>query len=305
MEIDVYIDVLWVVNFMLDYLLLWLTAVFTKAYYRQWRVCAGAAAGATYAVGIFFAPLAFLYGLAGKLLLSALMVWIALGFRTPKRYLRVLCVFYACSFSLSGACIALFTFTNLAARVGGIWSNGVFYINLPLFVLLLSAVLVYAILRTAFFFMQKRQLRGSLIKTLFVIHNGRIAKLRALLDTGNTVREPSSGCGVVLAEWDKIKHLFEDEITGTPFTAIPYSTIGGGGTLLGFRPDELYLSERGQHPLPELYIGIVNKKIDRAGEYHAVLPDIPLQDEWPVCRPHPAKRNKKPGGQLPTGTSCS
>lgn len=276
MQVDIYVDVLFVVNLLMNYVLLWFTGVFTRSYYKAWRLLLGGAAGALYAVGIFFVPLAFVYGLLGKVAMSAAMVVIAFGFRYPKRLLRILGVFYACTFTLSGIGFALFYFSDVGYRLGAVLSNGVYYVDIPVYTLLSIAVFAYLVLHAAFFFTRRRQSHGSLIKTLCIVHNGRTAKLRALLDTGNLARDPATGNAVVMAEWDKLRHLFDGKgpEADASFTLIPYDTIAGGGALMAFVPDALYLIEGKPVPLEGLSVGIVSRTLDKNKEYHAILPDV-------------------------------
>ncbi len=285
MIVDVYVDVLFVVNLLMDYIVLWFTAVLTKTPRREWRLWLSAALGAAYAVGIFFVPLSFLYGLLAKVAVSALLVWAAFGFGMPKRFLRLLCVFYACTFTLAGVGMALFYFTDVGAKIGAVVSNGVFYMNLPMYLLLLIAGVAYGVLQVAFSYTRRRAARGRRILPLAILRGGRSVQVRALVDTGNLLTEPKTGWGVVLVEWERLRPLFPDGMggPGDGFALIPYTTIAEGeGAVVGFVPDGLILAEKKPVPLTGLYVGILNKTLDKLGEYHAILPALPEEEHLDV-----------------------
>ena len=77
MEIKIYVDVLWLVNFILNYLLLWMTGLLLRQPRLTLRLACAASFGALYAVCIFFLPVSVLYTIPGKAAVGMLMTAIA------------------------------------------------------------------------------------------------------------------------------------------------------------------------------------------------------------------------------------
>jgi stage II sporulation protein GA (sporulation sigma-E factor processing peptidase) len=126
----------------------------------------------------------------------------------------------------------------------------------------------------------------------FKIHlRDEIAELNALVDTGNSLIDPISQNPVIIAEFDKIKHLLpqpvaalfddnsQDDLAAvaagfargglnTRIRMIPYSAIGKSGVILGFRPDKIEVSDK---ETKDVIIGICDFALSNDGEYHALM----------------------------------
>ena len=94
---------------------------------------------------------------------------------------------------------------------------------------------------------------------LTLVCGDRQVELRALRDTGNRLREPISGEGTVIADEAALLPLLKPEqrlslarsagkpaaerllSLGPGFRLLPYRTLDGGGLLLAFRPERVYM----------------------------------------------------------------
>jgi len=84
---------------------------------------------------------------------------------------------------------------------------------------------------------------------------GRQIKFRALIDTGNRLREPLSGLPVIVAE----EHLLGEILqSGRPkMRTVRFGGVGGNGLLSCFKPDRLYISfGKGRSLAPDALIGV-------------------------------------------------
>lgn len=92
---------------------------------------------------------------------------------------------------------------------------------------------------------------------------GRSIRFRALIDTGNRLREPVSGLPVLIAESSLLKELLStDNAENAPFRRISFGGLGGGGTVDCFHPDHVWI-QRGEQliPAPEIWVAIYPGKI--------------------------------------------
>ena len=76
MKTVVYIDSLFLLNFIINMIILKLTDVFSSSRTKTFRICLASSVGALYAVCMFFPKISFLYILPFKMLVSVFIVYI-------------------------------------------------------------------------------------------------------------------------------------------------------------------------------------------------------------------------------------
>ena len=251
----VYIDVLFLINLIVNYVMLIVTAKICAAPVNRLRVLGGAAAGALYAVAAVLPAVDFLENPLVKIAVGILMALTAFG--GQPRFLRVTLVFFAVSAAFGGIVMA-------ASYFGGGSVYGGLFTSANLRILTVSFVVGYAVLTLVF--RRAARHKGGTVVPVTVRHDGREVVFRALRDTGNALSDPMSGRPVMVAGIAELGPLFSPNIAGTlsglgqkgaavileelserseraiRFQLIPYSAVGvSGGMLLAFRPDEIVL----------------------------------------------------------------
>lgn len=255
----VYADVLWLINFLLDGVLLWATARFAGVAVRGWRLGLAAALGAVYGVGLLFAALAPLYVMPLPLLLPPLMLLVAFGRMRPGRFAWLLLCFFLLAALMAGAALAVRLL--LAGSLVGVSAGWL--------VPCVLAAAVPALLSVGYV---RRCIRQSGLAVLACITlDGRKVQVRCFLDSGNTLREPVGGRPVLIVELPVLLPLLPGDfyaelahgllrqaagddsfrpyqlllkIQGLPFgrhlTLLPYAGVEGAGRLgLGLLPDDV------------------------------------------------------------------
>jgi stage II sporulation protein GA (sporulation sigma-E factor processing peptidase) len=119
--LTVYLDVIWVLNFLFDSLLLYLTAIFLKRSIRIWRLLAGGFIGSVIIL-LSFTPLNTISGNpVSKLLCSVLMILAVFGYKRWHFFVRALLTLYFSTFLIGGALIGAHYFiqydSNLTTSV--------------------------------------------------------------------------------------------------------------------------------------------------------------------------------------------
>lgn len=296
----IYIDVLFTVNLLINYILLWTTSKISRTKTSVVRLFIGACVGAVYAVVMFFPAFQIYYTLIAKLLFSMLLIAITYNIEKVRAFLKVLGIFYIVSFTFGGAALGLFYFTNIGASIGAILSNGVIYFNLPWKTLLLSCVIAYIVISITWKLIGIKINKENLYIPLSIMFDNKSICINALLDTGNSLYEPISNLPVIIVEFQAIKGLLPQEIQKifnecsendlglitsimsnsdwvSRFRLIPFSSLGKeNGMLIGFKPDEIEILEGPEKKdLKDIIIGIYNKKLSKSEEYRALLhPEI-------------------------------
>jgi len=290
----IYIDVLFAVNLIVNYLLLKISSIFTGVKFNSIRVTLASVIGAVYAILVFFPDFTVIHSTIYKLLISLLINAIAFPFYSIRSYIKALLVFYCVSFGFGGCVLGVFYFTNVGAKLGAVYSNGILYFNLPWTILALSGALFYAIIKI-FYIISKRNLnKKNLRKKVLLHYKNKTAEITALLDTGNSLIDPISLSPVIIAEYNSLKNLFSGEIQnildridddniewiiksvcdkGLSLRLIPFSSIGKeNGMLLGFVPDkaEIY-DDCGIRVLGKCVIALCKNSLSKDKSYRALL----------------------------------
>lgn len=246
----VYLDELFVLNAAVNYLLLAGSARIGGGRLCRLRLGLAAALGGAYAAAALVPELAFLRTVSMQAVLATLMLLTAFGAR--RRTLRLGLLFVLLALTLGGL---VFLGTQALGAELLLLPGGAYYPVSMTGLLLLAAgsyLLVYMLLSRA------AEHGGGEIETLTLELNGRSAQIRALRDTGNTLRDPITNERILVVEPETARQL----LPGTPLDAqrlaqadvllselagvyptlrprlIPYRTVGtAGGFLLAVRCD--------------------------------------------------------------------
>ncbi len=290
----VYVDVLFVVNLLINYILLKASAILSKAKANRYRMLLGAFLGACYAVLIFFPDFSVIYSMLFKMLVSMLIVASSFAFYSIKGYIRTLFIFYMVSFGFGGCVLGVFYFSDVGAKLGAIYSNGVLYFNLPWTVLATAGLLFYFATKIFSYFSGKSLKIGSLRKKLYISFENNTAEVTALMDTGNSLVDPLTLTPVIVAEYKHLKNLFSEDVRlsldqlesgnitwiisdivqkGIPARLIPFTSLGkSNGMLIGFVPDKAEIHDScGVRVLDKCVVGIYSKSLSKDRSYGALL----------------------------------
>ena len=198
----VYIDALFLLNFVVDYLLLLCAGRLAGEVLHRGRLALGAALAGAYAGAVFLPGMGFLLHPLCKL--AAAVLALLIGYGGSRRLLRVTLVFFAVSAAFAGGILAL----ELLGGRGLTLENGVFSSAMDLRLILLSAAGCYVVI-TLLFQRSARHTaaRQELVPAVLTLDGRRVA-LTALVDTGNTLTDPATGRPVMVAEGEKVAGLF-------------------------------------------------------------------------------------------------
>lgn len=198
----VYIDSLFLLNFVVDYLLLLCAGRLAGEVLHRGRLALGAALGAAYAAAVFFPGMGFLLHPLCKL--GAAVLALLIGYGGSRHLLRVTLVFFAVSAAFGGGIFALELLGGRSLTL----KNGIFYSAMDLRLILLSAAACYVVI--TFLFQRAARhsaVRRELVPVILTLAGRRVA-LTALVDTGNTLTDPATNRPVMVAEGEKLAGLF-------------------------------------------------------------------------------------------------
>ena len=260
MEVQVYADLLFLINAGMDGLCLILTGRLLHRRTTLWRVLLSAAVGGIYAVLSLFPTMSHPVSLLADMGVCFLMCAIVFcgknagGFR---RYLLSVLVYFLLSMALGGVMTALYSLWN---RLGltellpkeeeglGTWL-------FTALALLGGGITLWG----GRLFRRSASIRECAVT---VEVDGRTVVLQGLVDTGNLLRDPLGGRAVICVQQEKLYTILSDSLQSaledpTAMTAlsglqnpkdarrirlIPADTATGGQLMAGIMPDRVVLS---------------------------------------------------------------
>lgn len=274
MEKKVYVDVLLVINYIVNILLIQCTAKLTGQAPKRRRIVAAAFFGSVSALTIFLPYGGRMIELLVRLGLAGIIVRIAFPFYSIRTVAKQIFVFFAVSFFFSGVMLALWM---SVAPNGMVYYNGIVYFDISSLALIVATAIAYLLLSLLNRFARAGRIHTA-VYTAEITYAGKTASVRALVDTGNSLYEPFSDIPVMVCRLDKISDLLpkglakEMETKGYlhtnfdaysfPVRLIPYRNVSGDSMIPAFRPDSLTITkERKAYSIERVYIGISSQKI--------------------------------------------
>ncbi len=253
---EVYVDLYFLVNFSMDLLCLLMSGSLLHRRITRPRAAIAAAVGGVYAV------VALLFGAQGILGLlcdlAAAVVICTVAFYVKRTtllsLLRISAVFALTSMILGGVMTALYSGLNrLDLPFESMQGDGLSVWTFAL----LTAVAGVATLRGGRLMGLSRKTKSATVHvTLF----GRQVTLRAMVDTGNLLRDPVSGRAVIVCDYNAVSKILPPALAsayrGGDFTAclasyefatrlrpVPTKTAAGESMLFAIVPDSLTVTE--------------------------------------------------------------
>lgn len=257
----VYGDLLFIMNFLMDFTLLYAVARFGNFRVTILPLLAASLIGAIYGLAAIYPDLQGLNGMFCKTLASLGIVKIAFWSCSGRKYLRAVVYFYLLSFVMAGAAMGITWFFNSNGWSGNIMSFTAMALGFAALVALLLS-------RWGLSYVKGNLRRNEGSEDIEICLGDKVVRVNALLDTGNELLDPVTRSPVAVVEFEAVKPLlpldfadafalrgsrdlagilgeFIDAPIGKRLRLIPFSSIGKrNGMLVGLRPDYLRLPQR-------------------------------------------------------------
>lgn len=290
----VYVDVLLLLNFCMDFLLLWAAGRFLRRSTPLWRLLLGAVLGSAYASAMVLGLPGWLWSLPAAVAFSLLMLLAAYTYDGHRSFLRLTGVFYLISCAAGGAALAAAGELQQRQLPGG-WTT------VRWLALLMALPVVLIVSRRGYAAARRAWRRENFRARLLIQAAGRRASLTALIDTGNDLSDPLSGLPVVVADYRSLAPLLPERLRQAWNAApeqpervlqrlsdaadtdgwlrrlrlVPFSSIGRrSGLLLGFRADLVVLEQDGRRVSGQAVVALSRGGISGGGYQAVVNPDL-------------------------------
>ncbi|MBO5416794.1 MAG: sigma-E processing peptidase SpoIIGA [Clostridia bacterium] len=250
----VYVDLLFLINFSMDFLCFFLCAKLLGRKLSLGRALLASALGGIYANAALFMSLGRILSLLIDIIFCAVMCAVAFYKRGKARSLPLyILVYFAISMALGGFMTAIFNLLNradLPLEQGS--SDG---ISVWMFALLAALSALITLFGGRFF----RKKAGQKNAEIEISYRGKSVRLRGMSDSGNLLREPISGKPCIIADIGALEPIIPRKITiaarkknvsalgdmmredAKNIRIVPIKTAGGEGALLAVRADKITL----------------------------------------------------------------
>lgn len=288
----IYIDVVLIENLIMNYIILFSTALILKTKIKHIRLISGSILGAIYSVVAYMSILEIYSSMILKIILSIIIVYIAFNPQNAKQMCKYILIFYLTSFVFGGAAFALI---YIIKPQDILMKNGLFLGTYPLKTVMLGAIIAFIVITTAFTIVKSKISKKDMYCDIEIKLDNKEIKTKAMIDTGNMLKEPITNTPVVVVEHTLLYDCIPKEILNnlenilggdfekipedirikyiSRLKLIPFSSLGKqNGMLLGIKPEYIkIIEEEKQEKKDNVIIGIYNKSLTKRGEYRALI----------------------------------
>ena len=244
----VYGEILFLENAVSGAVILLLTGKLRGCSPGKWKIVLGAAMCGAYAF-ILFAEINWSLAMLSKLLFSLAVVQMVYRPVTYVAAVKATIVFYIVSFLTGGITIAIM----YMFKIPGITANGSIYLQEITSLQVAAGLIVSYILGSWLADLLREKAQKEAVIKEVTIHIGVHSWIaRALVDTGNSLREPVTGYPVAVVS-ERLGAKIKEKLAEERICVIPYKSVGGKGLLYGVRPD--YIEVTGE-PAANVILGI-------------------------------------------------
>ncbi len=279
----------------MNYIILFATLIIVKSKVRcqQLRLIASSAIGSLYAIIVYLKILPIYSNIFAKIVLSIIMVYTAFKPKGIKKLLKQLLIFYLVSFIFGGCTFALIYFIK---PENAKMNNGVFVGTYPIKVAVIAGTIAFIITQIAFKINKSKLDSKNSIINVEIFDKGKVHTVRALLDSGNMLKDPISNMPVIIVEKEELSKIipekflnYIEKILGgdeeneyiceelkkylSKIRMVPFMSIGKeNGMLIGIRVDRVKIkTEDIDIEKNNIIVGIYNKKLTKDNKYNALI----------------------------------
>lgn len=239
MVVCFYADLYWILNFIMNLFLLYITAYLRHETVSRKRLVISSAFFAILSVVITYISNCVSWMPEGIMAVAeiSLIVWCAYGPKSLRQFFLDFITFLSLS-ALTAGMLFMLKELFFGRNFGwGITKSTDF----SLIFLVTSIVMLFLLFKYLRFSILEQNLKRRSIVNATLIHHGKKREIKALYDTGNHLISPYTGEPVVIISRE-LSDCLDVENNANPLI-IPYHSIGGDGILKAYRLDIMRLQD--------------------------------------------------------------
>ena len=292
MKITIYIDIIFLENLIMNSIILYATAIILKIKPKIIRIILASAIGSIYAIIIYVTQITIYTSVISKAILAVVLIYVAFNPQNIKKMWKQVAIFYLTSFVFGGVTLYLIYYIKPQEIL---IKNGLFVGEYILKVIILGAIVAFIMIKNSLKIIKTKISSNDMYCNIKLKLDKNIIETKAMIDTGNFVKEPITNTPVVIVEStllegvlpNKILNNLENILSGdlsqisiemqekyiSKLRCIPFSSLGKqNGMLLGIRADEIQIEIEDERKISNnVIIGIYDKSLTKRGEYRALI----------------------------------
>ena len=288
----IYIDIIFIENIIMNTIILYATAIILKQKVKIIRLIISAVIGSIYSILMYITKLNIYSSIISKFILSVVMAYVAFKPNDVKKIFKQIIIFYLTSFVFGGVALNLIYFLrpeNINIR------NGLFTGEYALKVIMLGSIMAFIIIKISIKIIKTKFNTKDMYCYIKLKINEKQIETKAMIDTGNLVKEPITNTPVVIVEKSLLEGIIPKEILKNlenilcgnlenlpqdiqdeylpKLRCIPFSSLGKeNGMLVGIKISEIVVkSEDDEKKTSNIIIGIYERSLTKKGEYRALV----------------------------------
>lgn len=291
-KITIYLDIIFLENVIMNSIILYAAAIILKIKTKFIRIFISSIIGSIYAIILYITNLKIYTSIISKILLSIIMVYVAYNPQNVKKLWKQILIFYLTSFVFGGVSLYLI---YVIKPQDILIENGMFIGEYVLKVIMLAAIVAYLVIKISLKIIKtKISPKDMYCKIKFKL-NGKEVETKAMIDTGNLVKEPITNTPVIIVESSLLYDVLPKEILNNldnilggnldeipeeiqneyiaKLRCIPFTSLGKqNGMLVGIKVEEVEIENEEESKLSNnVIIGIYDKSLTKRGEYRALV----------------------------------
>ena len=280
----IYLDIIFFENLFMNYIILFATETILKSQFKIIRTFLSSLIGSVYAVLTYVTDMEIYSSILLKIILS---MSIAFNSKNLKSFFKQLIIFYLTSFTFGGVAFAFVYFVN---PQNILFEKGVLITTYPIKIILVAGIIGFLIITTAFKNIKGKLRKKDMFCNIKIIINSKSVYVKAIIDTGNFLKEPITQTPVVVVQKNVLKGVIpsyileniEDIINGksvnlyeyiSKIRIIPFTSLGKeNGVLLGIKADKILVEAEDKYiDINNVIIGIYDGILEKNKRYMALL----------------------------------
>ena len=299
-----YLDVIWLLNLVFDFLLLTITGLVLKRKSATWRRWTGAFIGSLIVV-LMFTPLEiFVTHTVVKLLFSIAMVFVSFGFYRFRTFIENLLVFYMITFAVGGGIIATHFFLqvdNSFLKESLFQATSGFGDPISWIFVIVGFPCILYLSKKQFASLQDRKFKYEQLADITIFIGDVEITTKGLVDSGNQLQDPITKTPVMILQTSAFLGEIPEEIIlaqkqiqstqGWPsfsddnpwaqrIRIVPYRAVGKETTLmLAIKADSATIVHSNEViDSNKFLVGLTDTELSSEGEYFCIIHPKMLAD---------------------------
>jgi len=287
---NVYADIVFIINIIMNSIILLLTAWISSTKYKLWRILVAAAVGSCYVLVSIMPGVMIINHVVFKGIIPLILIVLSFGIKPGRLIFLLMTSFYITSFILGGAVVGWLYFWHTNPWFDGA-STSLSWTHL----LWGSSIGIFSIFIIVRRIMLPRMTHQHNLYQVKLEYEGRTVELTGLLDTGNGLHTVIGRKPVILVNQFALEPILSKEVVAflrkntsemwltnlndcadlawlSRVQIIPYHAIGCKSILLAFRPDRFMISDKSKFmDVGDMVIGIYSGTLSQDGTYTVLL----------------------------------